>query len=56
MRRIPSNVTVILTYDLDSGIIVSGEYLLYYFYVGIPNLVCSFLLGLRSCAYHFGSL
>ena len=34
-----------------SRIIVFGA-----FVVGIPNLVCEFLLGWRSCAYHFGSL
>ena len=48
-------VTVILTYDLVSRIIVSGAYPIL-FDVGIPNLVCWFFLGWRGGAYHFGSL
>ena len=43
-------VTVTLTCDLVPRIIVSGA-----FEVGIPNLVCRFLLGLQSGAIHFGS-
>ena len=38
--------------DLVSRIIVSGAYIIE---VGIPNLVCGFLLGWRSGAYQFGS-
>ena len=34
-------VTVTLTYDLVSGILVPGAYLIL-FEVGIPNLVCGF--------------
>ena len=48
-------VTVILTYDLVSRITVSGAYPIL-FDVGIPNLVCWFLFGWWSGAYHFGSL
>ena len=49
-------ITVILTYDLLSRIIVSGAYLYILFDVGIPNLLCWFLLGWLSGAYHLGSL
>ena len=44
-----------LTYDLVSRIIVSGAYPIL-FEEGIPNLVCGFILGWLSGAYHFGSL
>ena len=40
---------------LVSGILVPGAYLIL-FEVGIPNLVCGFILGWRSGAYHFGSI
>ena len=33
---------------------VSGPYLLYSFEIGIPNLVCGYILGWQqSVAYHF---
>ena len=40
-----------LTYDLVSRIVVSGAYLL--FEVGIPNLLCGFILGWRRDANKF---
>ena len=60
-------VTLTLTPDLVFRIILSIAYLLYYlrsrfrvrsispifFEVGIPNLVCGYILGWRSVAYHF---
>ena len=33
--------------------LVSGVYIPIFFEVGIPNLVCGCILGLRSVAYHF---
>ena len=47
-------VTVILTYDLVSRIIVSGAYLLYYLRLEFQNW-CGFILGWRSGAYYLGS-
>ena len=50
--RVPFKVTVILTYDLVSGIIVSGAYLIYYlsrdsiFGVMIP-------IGMAECSIQF---
>ena len=41
-----------MTDDPVSRIIVSGVYLIL-FEVGIPNLVCRFISGWRSGAYHF---
>ena len=48
-------VTLNLASDLVFRIIMVGAYLIL-FEVGIPNLVCGFLLGWWSGAYHFGSL
>ena len=41
--------------DLASRIIMYGAYPIL-FEVGIPNLVCGFLFGWLTDAYHFGSL
>ena len=42
-----------LNFDLVLRIIVSGAYLLYFFEVGIPNLVCGCILGWQSVIFHF---
>ena len=47
-------LTLILTSDLVSRIVIqSGAYPIF-FEVGIPNLVCGCILGKRSVTYHFG--
>ena len=48
-------VTVTLTLGLVSRIIMFGAYILILFEVGIQNLVCGFILGWQSGAYHFES-
>ena len=50
--HIPFRVTVTLTYNLVSRIIVFRAYLIF-FVVGIPNFVCLCILGLGECHYHF---
>ena len=47
-----SNHTVRLSVFLLSGI-VSGAYPIL-FELGIPNLVCEYILAWRSVSYHFG--
>ena len=46
-------MTVTLTSDLVSRIIMSGAYLLLLFEVGIPNLVYGCIFGWLYVVYHF---